>query len=92
MDVLNALNFDPSNLALDMILLGALAVGFRSGIMALNLIVPKIFVNFLKPRTAQIDKGCKVRMSYCDLQGRRFRRTFVEGQEEMSQEKIELLS
>ena len=29
MDVLNALNFDPSNLALDLILLGALAVGFR---------------------------------------------------------------
>ena len=29
MDVLNALNFDVDNLALDLILLGALAVGFR---------------------------------------------------------------
>ena len=29
MDVLNALNFKEENLALDMILLGALAVGFR---------------------------------------------------------------
>ena len=29
MDVLTALNFDPNNLALDIILLGALAIGFR---------------------------------------------------------------
>ena len=47
MDVLNALNFDPSNLALDMILLGALAVGFRDHDISLD--EPKISVISWKP-------------------------------------------
>ena len=39
MDVLNALNFKEENLALDMILLGALAVGFRDDDIYLHNII-----------------------------------------------------
>ena len=38
MDVLNALNFKEENLALDMALLGALAVGFRDDDIYLHII------------------------------------------------------
>ena len=38
MDVLNALNFKEENLALDMALLGALAVGFRDDDIYLHMI------------------------------------------------------
>ena len=45
MDVLNALNFKEENLALDMALLGALAVGFRDDDIYLHIInvLPRVW-------------------------------------------------
>ena len=59
MDVLNALNFKEENLALDMILLGALAVGFRDDDIYLHMInvLPRVGGGAMNKRSTNVSKS-----------------------------------